>query len=109
MTYLLDDLEKANLIARRPDPSDRRARRVELTDPGQQRLAGLRAEMAQVDDHVLAALPPAERAAFRSALQRVAAGLAVVDPVPNACSVVEEISAATAEPAKPRRRSASAR
>ena len=32
MTYLLDDLEAANLIERRPDPADRRAR-AELSPP----------------------------------------------------------------------------
>ena len=37
MTYLLDDLEAAGLVERRPDPADRRARRVTLTDAGQAR------------------------------------------------------------------------
>ena len=31
MTYLLDDLEAAGLVERRPDPTDRRARRVAPT------------------------------------------------------------------------------
>src|SRR4051794_26943600 len=34
MTYLLDDLEKAGLIERQPDPADRRARRIVATDAG---------------------------------------------------------------------------
>ncbi len=34
MTYLLDDLEAAGLIERRPDPSDRRARRLAATPHG---------------------------------------------------------------------------
>ena len=34
MTYLLDELEGADLVARRPDPADRRARQVLLTDTG---------------------------------------------------------------------------
>ena len=38
MTYLLDDLQKAGLVERRPDPADRRARRVVLTDAGRARL-----------------------------------------------------------------------
>jgi DNA-binding MarR family transcriptional regulator len=34
MTYLLDDLEGAGLIERRPDPADRRARRILVTALG---------------------------------------------------------------------------
>src|SRR5665213_3920692 len=41
MTYLLDDLEAAKLIERRPDPSDRRARRVVATQLGIELLATL--------------------------------------------------------------------
>jgi DNA-binding MarR family transcriptional regulator len=33
-TYLIDNLEKRNWIARTPDPTDRRAHRVVLTDEG---------------------------------------------------------------------------
>src|SRR4030088_697799 len=36
MTYLLDDLEAAELIERRPDPLDRRSRHIVATAPGQQ-------------------------------------------------------------------------
>ena len=38
MTYLLDDLEKAGLIERRPDPADRRARRIAATASGRRLL-----------------------------------------------------------------------
>ena len=38
MTYLLDDLEAAGLIERRPDPADRRARRIVATPPGRDSL-----------------------------------------------------------------------
>ena len=41
MTYLLDDLEAASLIERRPDPADRRARRVVATQHGSELLAEL--------------------------------------------------------------------
>src|ERR1700735_1713517 len=41
MTYLLDDLESANLIERRPDPADRRARRIVATDKGNELLSSL--------------------------------------------------------------------
>src|SRR2546423_13123516 len=41
MTYLLDDLERAGLISRQPDPADRRARRVVATDAGRELLCTL--------------------------------------------------------------------
>src|SRR4051794_4660826 len=34
MTYLIDDLEKAGLVERKPDPTDRRARQIVVTDHG---------------------------------------------------------------------------
>ena len=39
MPYLLDDLEAHELVTRRPDPRDRRARQVLITDTGRTRLA----------------------------------------------------------------------
>jgi DNA-binding MarR family transcriptional regulator len=39
MTYPLDELEAAKLIERRPDPADRRARRVVATQFGTELLA----------------------------------------------------------------------
>jgi DNA-binding MarR family transcriptional regulator len=42
MTYLLDDLEAAGLIERRPDPADRRARQVVATRQGTKLLAASR-------------------------------------------------------------------
>ncbi|MGW1544775.1 MarR family transcriptional regulator [Streptomyces sp. NPDC002309] len=41
MTYLLDDLERAGPVERRPDPSDRRSRHVVATEHGGQRWAEL--------------------------------------------------------------------
>ena len=41
MTYLLDELEQAGLVERTPDPTDRRARRITLTEDGRARLCAL--------------------------------------------------------------------
>src|ERR1700678_3506015 len=41
MTYLLDDLEAADLVARQPDPFDRRSRRIVATKHGRHVLADL--------------------------------------------------------------------
>jgi DNA-binding MarR family transcriptional regulator len=91
LTYLLDDLEQAGLIARQPDPADRRARRVVITPAGQELYRTLAARMAEVGDQVLTALTPAERESFRRSLQWVANSLAVADPPHSACGVVEDI------------------
>ena len=72
MTYLLDDLEKAGLVERRPDPADRRARRVVLTASGQERLCAVERELAGVEDRVLAPLEASERDVLRDLLRRLA-------------------------------------
>jgi DNA-binding MarR family transcriptional regulator len=72
MTYLLDDLEKAGLVERRPDPTDRRARRIVATPSGGALLARLQRQLAEVEEDVLGVLESAERVTFRELLQRVA-------------------------------------
>jgi DNA-binding MarR family transcriptional regulator len=72
MTYLLDELEGAGLVQRRPDPSDRRARRVGLTEAGQARLCELERRLRAAEEHLLDPLDPEERAALRGLLHRLA-------------------------------------
>jgi DNA-binding MarR family transcriptional regulator len=90
MTYLLDDLEKAGLVERKPDPADRRARRVVLTEAGQARLCDVERRLRRVEEHVLAPLDPAERDTLRTLLQRVA--IATGDERADACEVAQEIN-----------------
>ena len=52
MTYLLDDLERAGLVERRPDPADRRARRVAITDSGRTLLRELKDRLRQAEDEL---------------------------------------------------------
>lgn len=92
MTYLLDDLERAGLVERRPDPADRRARRVTATERGRERAEQLERELRRCEDHVLAPLPAADREQFRGLLQRLATAADREHPVGNACDVVEEMS-----------------
>jgi DNA-binding MarR family transcriptional regulator len=89
MTYLLDELEGAGLVERRPDPADRRARRVLLTDAGRERLCDLERRLRDVEDQVLAPLEPDERVVLRTLLQRLAVG----PHEASACEVAAEIAA----------------
>ena len=61
MTYLIDDLEKAGLVERRPDPADRRARQVLLTELRQSETTGL--EQLFFSLTAAKAAPPQEAAA----------------------------------------------
>ena len=75
MTYLLDDLERAGLIERQPDPADRRARRVVLTGEGASTYEAATRAIVQVERETLAGLDDAEAAVLRDLLARAAHGL----------------------------------
>jgi DNA-binding MarR family transcriptional regulator len=91
MTYLLDDLQQAGLVERRPDPADRRARRVEVTEAGRSRLAELAERLHAAEEQLLDGLEPDERATLRRLLQRLATG-APAD-TGELCTLAEEIAA----------------
>jgi DNA-binding MarR family transcriptional regulator len=74
MTHLLDDLESAGLVERRLDPTDRRARRIVLTDLGGIRLRRLERSLRRAEDALLAPLDPGERRVLRGLLARLAPG-----------------------------------
>jgi DNA-binding MarR family transcriptional regulator len=100
MTYLLDDLEDAGLVERRPDPTDRRARRVTLTQHGQSRLGELACGLHEAEDGLLEALEPADRAVLRELLQRLATTMAPVHP----CQMAEQCTENPADVRTRRRR-----
>jgi DNA-binding MarR family transcriptional regulator len=90
MTYLLDDLQKDGLVERRPDPADRRARRVELTDDGQARLCDLAERLGEAEDRLLDRLDPDEREALRRMLFRLATGSDATTG--DLCTMAQEIA-----------------
>ena len=53
-------LEERGLLARRPDPADRRRRVLRLTSSGQELLDRVRADVAAVEDRMLSTLAPDE-------------------------------------------------
>jgi DNA-binding MarR family transcriptional regulator len=74
MTYLVDDLERAALVERRPDPADRRARRVVLLAEGERVLRETSQRIEEVERTVLGGLSDADAETFRTLLARVAEG-----------------------------------
>lgn len=72
MTYLVDELEAAGLVTRRPHPADRRVRHVAVTALGRTALASARRALRTAEDELLAALAPVEAAQLRALLVRVA-------------------------------------
>ncbi|WP_328921397.1 MarR family winged helix-turn-helix transcriptional regulator [Streptomyces griseoaurantiacus] len=72
LTYLLDDLEDHELVSRRPDPRDRRARQVLLTDTGRMRLSEVREKLAAAEADLLMDLDEHDNLQLRALLARVA-------------------------------------
>jgi DNA-binding MarR family transcriptional regulator len=70
---LLERMEKAGWVRRRPEPADRRARRVTLTGAGRRRFEQAREIALALQAEVLGGLPARERTSFLARLERVAA------------------------------------
>jgi DNA-binding MarR family transcriptional regulator len=69
---LLDDLEREGLVTRTPDPTDRRARIVELTRAGQARHAAAQADIRAMEEELLGDLSAGDRDRLRRTLARLA-------------------------------------
>jgi DNA-binding MarR family transcriptional regulator len=91
MTYLLDDLEAAILIERRPDPADRRARRIVATGRGNELLASLNGRLRAAEAQLLAPLDAETRAAFRAQVRLLATQLDALDPPDSPCDLADEV------------------
>jgi DNA-binding MarR family transcriptional regulator len=105
MTYLLDELEAAALVERRPDPADRRARRVAPTPDGLALLREVKATLRDVEDGLLAPLDDEERVVLRGMLRRLATNVAPANP----CEIAREFAESSpAARGRPRRHSARA-
>jgi DNA-binding MarR family transcriptional regulator len=72
MVGLIDGLEGKGLVARRPDPADRRRNVIALTDAGVEALRGATAASDQAERQLLAGLDEGEAERFREFLGRIA-------------------------------------
>ncbi|HXC78403.1 MAG TPA: MarR family winged helix-turn-helix transcriptional regulator [Candidatus Acidoferrum sp.] len=106
MTYLLDDLEAAKLIERRPDPIDRRARRVVATRLGTELLATLNDRLRAAEADVLAPLDGEARETFRAQVRLLAIRADPLAPPDSPCDLAQEVAT---ELPRPRVRSRLAR
>lgn len=72
---MIDRLQDASLVERRPDPADRRAWRLHLTDKGNGLLDELRPHALETYEQALEGIDPAERDALMATLGRIRANL----------------------------------
>ncbi|MEU6552169.1 MarR family transcriptional regulator [Streptomyces sp. NPDC046915] len=68
---VLNDLQAASLVARAPDPRDRRKNAVSLTDEGVRLLTRCEKSAREANDALLAPLSAAERDQFMALLIRI--------------------------------------
>ena len=71
MTNRLDQLERAGLVARRPDPDDRRGILVTMTDKGRETWIAAFAAQAEKEKQIAATLQPDEKAELNALLRRL--------------------------------------
>jgi DNA-binding MarR family transcriptional regulator len=91
MTYLVDELEEAGLIAREPNPADRRGKLLTATDHGLRTLADIQTRLEHAERHVLSGLGEDEQETFRTLLRRLAGNARPDDPISEVCGVVEDL------------------
>ena len=73
MGYLVDALETRGYVERTPDPADRRAALVVITDRGREQIATARRLIAEIEREWEQRIGPERMAALRDALQTLAA------------------------------------
>jgi DNA-binding MarR family transcriptional regulator len=71
MVATIDELEKHDLVQRRPHPTDRRAHQLHITDKGHETLSRGRALAREAQDDLLSPLSGDEREQLHDLLRRV--------------------------------------
>ena len=73
MGELVDDLEAKDYLERRPDPKDRRAKRIHLTKRGRTNARIAKQAVADVEDHLAELLGQQDYQRLRRSLQQIIA------------------------------------
>jgi DNA-binding MarR family transcriptional regulator len=71
MGELVDELERAGYVERRPDPSDRRAKRIYLTRAGRRSVKAAGAAVLETEARLTQVLGPGDYGRLRRLLDRV--------------------------------------
>jgi hypothetical protein len=104
---LLDKLESAGLIERRPNPQDHRARQIAATASGRDRFEELDWRLQAAEHHVLSGLDSeADRLAFRALLLRLATHANALDPVRGSCEIGPDVGGPAPPPTADAQRAA---
>jgi len=90
MVYLVDDLEKAGLVERIPDPTDRRSRLIRATAAGVDRLKATEAAISVAESELLGALTAEDQGRLRTMLREIAAHHIAAAGHVGACDVAEQ-------------------
>ena len=79
----VDRMEAAGLVERRPDPSDRRARRIYTTEKSRELLLPMRERAAAIYEQALAGVSDEARAALYASVQTIIANLSAAEDAPE--------------------------
>jgi DNA-binding MarR family transcriptional regulator len=90
ITDIVDALERDGLVARQPDPTDRRAKLVALTSEGEVALAAASRTRERLIQHVFGALDAADRVAMMRLLGVLDGAVAALAALPCADPAVPE-------------------
>lgn len=93
LTYLLDELESAEIVERIPSPEDRRSRKIVATQTGQQVLAKYEKRVAAAENELLAGLDDTEPGAevFRQQVGQLAMNIHRADPSSDPCAAIDHL------------------
>jgi MarR family transcriptional regulator for hemolysin len=96
MVYLVDDLEKAGLVARVADPTDRRSRLIVATESGAAKVEATHQRIAEVENWLLRSLSEEQRDALRGMLATIVGGVEDhAEAVRETCDLAEKVSEGT--------------
>lgn len=75
VTEAIDGLERDGLVERKPDPSDRRAKLIQITEKGVEAVARTEPLRRQIIDQTFGTLQPDERESLGAVLEKLARAL----------------------------------